>query len=247
MNKLRTGVSASIVKLIQSQAFFSGSETFVPQVGNLKRRLNTRLLRATYVNLTYQLYQPTMALSAWINDVLSHRTDTDETSLSYNNVRITQPVRRVPLPVLERLTHVESSLAQWKREVGVPQVQQLVKENAANQRALTSMLADVKNLKQDVFVVGGANKQLMESLNAGESVALVKSEYAFLPTGRRGVAGRTLVAIKRNTRGQRGTVAVKIRAKVEEMRKLDIPVSFSTLKAVGFGTDSIRAYFKRQQ
>ena len=50
--------------------------------------------------------------------------------------------------------------------------------------------------------------------------------------------------MERNHRSDGRPVADKIAEKVSEMQALNVVVSHRTLKLIGFGSDSIRSYFK---
>ena len=55
-----------------------------------------RMLRSTYANMAYDVYQPTMSRNAFIAELLGHQLYDDATSLSYVGVSISRPIRRLP-------------------------------------------------------------------------------------------------------------------------------------------------------
>jgi hypothetical protein len=94
-----------------------------------------------------------------------------------------------------------------------------------------------------IYVVGGAHSNLVAPANARGGVQ--RADRVWLATGRRGDANRSLVSVKRNSRRDRRPLRLKIAAKARELRGLGVRVSFRTLKAAGFGTGTVRAYFAR--
>ena len=188
---------------------------FLPRVGNMQRRINTRFTRQVYGNITYDAYAPTMSRNAWLSAVLGHQLFNEEVSLSYVGVKVTDPTRRVPPPVLQRLMALERGV----KQLDVDAVRQSFQANK-------SELAELRKL---------VHNQRPQSSNARVD----------LLTGRRGEADRRRVQVDRNRRSDGRPVAEKIAEKAEELRSLGVVVSHRTLKLVGFGSDVVRRYLRQ--
>jgi hypothetical protein len=220
LSKVRLGLSAGINAVIRSREFFSGPHTFVPHVGNMRRRLNTRMLRSIYANITYDIYQPQMSRNAYIADVLGHKLFDETTSLNYLGVTISRPVRRLPLPALERLRNLETSMQELMQRVDVDALRALVSENKVEHRITRHLLTDVEQANEHTYVVAGNHAALLDTLArpaaAARAAPVRAAEYAFFTTGTRGDRNRRLVSVKRNTRKIKGRLQDKVANKADE-------------------------------
>jgi hypothetical protein len=203
------------------------------------------MLRAIYANITYVLYQPMGSLNAHISDVLSHKLYDDSTSLAYTTISISRPVRRVPLPVLQRLHNMEDAILDMKSAVELAAVKNLVRENRAERNAIQGLVNEVQDGKDRIYVVGGVGGAKMADVNADAGrLPLARADYVFLPSGRRGERNRQLVSIKRNSRRDARPTADKVAEMADTLEAAGVVVSHAHLRAAGFGSDTIRAFLR---
>lgn len=73
LTKIRQALSNPLNDMLRSPEFFHNASVFVPHVGNMKRRINSRFTRQVYGNITYNAYAPTMSRNAWLSAVLGHQ------------------------------------------------------------------------------------------------------------------------------------------------------------------------------